>query len=318
MTATLANVKAFEPHTIPGSRRDLEDVDVAHVRSALEEHGAILLRDFATSIDGFVDLGRRLCPVSVLNESPNRAMMGERGQAQTVNLGNDPFPLHPELAREPWRPDVALFACFDPPSVGGQTNLCDGIAIAQGLPDELRARLQDALLLYINDASPEALEFWLGTSTPDDQLLANPPARCPYWFRRVQTRILRGFTRPALEPTLFQGEPAWCNFALFARDYLGSRNFPLLNGQPIDDDMLDTVRSVARANTYAHAWQEGDVLVVDNTRFMHGRRAIADASGRQIATFFGYLEGIANRPGEPESPIWRKEMFVPPDKPEGN
>jgi len=295
----------------------LQSVDRGEIRAAIERHGAVLLRGFATTVEDFGDLGLDLCSAPSYNESPHREVLQGESSVQTVNLGVDPFPLHPELSREPWRPDLAMFACFDPPEVGGQTNICDGIAIAENLPAEVQSQLANGNLFYIRPASPEMLRFWLGTDTPDDALLNNPPETCPYWFRRSGDRILRGFTRPALEPTLFGHGKAFANFVLFARDYLRMPNIPLLDGKPISDDMVDDIRSTARALTYSHEWQQGDVVLLDNSRFMHGRKAIASAENRRIATFFGYLKGIERREGEPPDPIWRRETFIPPDLPEG-
>jgi alpha-ketoglutarate-dependent taurine dioxygenase len=311
---------ATEPDTLPravvaGDGEGLDHVDAAQIRALIEESGAVLLRGFATSVEGFAALGHALCSTSVFNESPNREMLGEGVVVQSVNLGADPFPLHPELAREPWRPDLAMFACLDPPSVGGQTNICDGIAIAENLPPGVRQALEGKRLFYIRPASRELLRYWLGTESPGDLLLASPPAGCPYWFRRAPDGIVRGFTRPALERPLFDKRPSFANFLLFARDYLRIPRIPLLEGQVFDDDMVDAIRSVARSLTYAHRWQQGDVILLDNSRFMHGRRAIADSGERRIATYFGYLKGIDRRDGEPPDPIWRRETFVPPEKP---
>ena len=163
------------------------------------------------------------------------------------------------------------------------------------------------------------LRYWLGTETPSDELLESPPPTCPYWFRRARGQILRGFNRPVLEETIFQKRPAFANFLLFARDYLRMPQVPLLDdGSVFPDEWLDVIRSTARRLTYAHQWQQGDVLIADNSRFMHGRRAIADPGERQIATFFGYLKGIGRRPGEPEDPPWRRETFVPPESPDAS
>ena len=318
MTALDTLAKPSTPVLIEGGGRSLTDVEVDRVRADIEQHGAVLLRGFETDIDKFAALGSRLCTSASYNESPNRELLHEEGAVQTVNLGSDPFPLHPELSREPWRPDLAMFGCIEPPEVGGQTNICDGIAIARNLPPEVRAQLEKGTLFYIRPASPEVLEFWLGTRSPSDELLANPPSSCPYWFRRRQDRVLRGFTRPALEPTLFQNEGAFVNFILFARDYMRMQRFPLMDGKLIPDELVDQIRSVARSQTYSHSWQQNDVVLLDNSRFMHGRKAIANPEGRRIATYFGYLKGVT-RPGiEPDNPIWRRETFVPPDLPDDN
>ena len=169
MTAAVTASDSMPLAVVEARGETLEQTDPQLVRDLIEERGAVLLRGFATTVEGFAALGHALCATSVFNESPNREMLGEGVQVQSVNLGADPFPLHPELAREPWRPDLAMFACLDPPSVGGQTNVCDGIAIADNLPPEVRRALEGKRLFYIRPASPELLRYWLGTDQPDDK-----------------------------------------------------------------------------------------------------------------------------------------------------
>lgn len=307
----------LELTTFTGAGAPLSAIELASVRAAIEDGGAILLRGFDIDLAGFAGLGNALCSSALFNESPNRERLHDEGRVQSVNLGADPFPLHPELAREPWRPDLAMFACLGAPGVGGQTNVCDGIALAEALPPELTDELASRKLIYIRPATAAMLRFWLGTEHPSDTLLANPPASCPYWFRKPGGQIVRGFNRPVLERTIFQDLPAFANFLLFARDYLRLTHVPLLDdGRVFPDEWLDIVRAAARRITYAHRWERGDVLILDNSRFMHGRRAIADSSERRIATFFGYLKGVGPRPGEPEDPPWRRETFVPPETPD--
>ena len=60
------------------------------------------------------------------------------------------------------------------------------------------------------------------------------------------------------------------------------------------------------------AWRAGDVLMLDNTRFMHGRTAILDANERLIASFFGYLGFAIPDSEEPPNAPWRQENFRPP------
>jgi hypothetical protein len=52
--------------------------------------------------------------------------------------------------------------------------------------------------------------------------------------------------------------------------------------------------------------------MLDNTRFLHGRNTINDASSRLILSFFGYLKFAVPSVEETPHPPWRTEAFVPP------
>lgn len=289
-------------------------VDAALIDQEFRNHGALLLRNFDFDVGTFRQFAERLCKTSVFNESPNRALLDPDSSIQSVDLGTEAFPLHPELSREPWRPDACLFACFSPPASGGETTICDGVEIVNRLPPQLVSAMRQRRLDYFQVASPAALEYWLGTASPDARQLASPPPHCPYFFVGDSGRVIRGFSRPLLHKPMFHDGLAFGNFLLFARDYLGVSNFPELDdGQPVPDEWLDAVRQVAAPITYSLAWRRGDILILDNSRFMHGRRAIIDPQNRTIASYFGYVGFAPADEFEPVDPPWRRSQFRPPN-----
>ena len=289
------------------------DIDRDTIAGLYRAHGALLLRGFATDLAAFRGFTARFCAASVFNESPDRGVLDGAANIQTVNAGGDPFPLHPELSREPWKPDTAFFACLRPPSVMGATTIADGIAIADALPPAVRAVFTARRLRYHMPAPPEMLAFWLGSETPDAAALAMPPPWCPYSFPRLGGTIVRSFSRPALHRPMFAGRPAFGNFLLFARYYLGRRGFPCFDdGTPVADPLLDAVMDAAAPLTVPIRWRAGDLLMLDNSRFMHGREAVVADDGRLIASFFGYLTFAEPDGEEPADAIWRRGGFRPP------
>ncbi len=293
------------------------ELDAGTITALYKAHGALLLRGFRTDVAQFRGFAKRFCTTSVFNESPGRGPIDRQANIHTVDGGVREFNLHPELSREPWKPDAAFFACFSPPSRGGETTICDGVALVRALPEAVRRGLDGRRLLYIKPTWPELLDFWLGTPDPTDAKLAAPPPQCPYSFRRIEGQVLRIFTRPALHRPMFADQPAFGNFLLFARFNNGRGDHPLLDdGHPVPEAWLQAIKATGDALAVPIAWQQGDVLMLDNTRFMHGRRAILEPSERLIATYFGYV-GFAERdPEEPADPPWRHADFYPPIPPE--
>ncbi|ANP46954.1 TauD/TfdA family dioxygenase [Candidatus Viadribacter manganicus] len=279
---------------------------------AYKRFGAILLRGFDVDLDRFRDLTKRLCTSSVFNESPGREVLDPEQNIQTVNLGDQAFPLHPELSREPWKPDICFFWCMQAPTNGGQTTVCDGVEIVRQLPASVKDALAGRQLRYRQMATPAECLFWLGAAEPDDAALANPPAPCPYSFERANGKIHRFFVMPALHKPMFSDELAFGNFLFFARYFNRLRIFPTFeNGDLVPDDLLDQIKAVADRLETPVPWRSGDVVILDNTRFMHGRRPITDISERRIATFFGYVRFAEIATREKQFP-WRSASFKPP------
>ena len=292
--------------------RNLSELDRSGVIELYKTHGALLFRGFVVDVPQFGSFTRGFCPTHVLNESQGRAPIDPQHNIHTVSLGMRPFALHSELSREPWRPDAAFFACLSAPARGGATTICDGIELVRAMPDVVRQGLTGRRLLHVKSTYPELLRFWLGASNPGDEALANPPPACPYEFQRINGEVVRIFSRPALQRPMFSDDPAFANYLLFAR-FTKNVNYPLLDdGRPVPETWLHAIKATGDRVSAEIAWQRGDVLMLDNTRFMHGRTAIVDASERLIATFFGYVGFAVPDPEEPLNALWRQANFSPP------
>lgn len=292
------------------------DLDPAALIGLYKTHGALLLRGAAPDLAAFRDFAGQFCTSSVFNESPDRRMLDGDANIQSVNGGTAPFPLHPELSREPWKPDVCFFGCLVPPRAGGATTICDGVELVRRLPPVVRRGLEGRRLVYVQPATPHVLERWLGTDDPSDALLARPPPSCPYRFRRQDGMILRLFSRPALHRPMFVDEPAFGNFLLFSRFHNGNPAYPVLDdGHPLPEPWLQAIMAAGERLSIPIRWEAGDVLMLDNSRFMHGRTAIMDPDERLIASFFGYLTFAVPDAEEPADAPWRRGAFRPPVAP---
>lgn len=279
---------------------------------AYRRFGALLFRGFALGLNEFRDFTLRFCKTLVYNDSPNRELLDAATSIQSVDRGSGAFPLHPELSREPWKPDVCFFLCMDAPRRGGQTTICDGVEIVARLPAEVKKEMANRRLVYIQQARPNVLEFWLCTPDPSDEELGNPPPDCPYDFQRVGDAVARIFSRPLLHKPMFSDHLAFGNYLLFAREQ-GENRFPILDDHSlVPNAWMRAVKRESDAITVRVDWRDGDLLMLDNTRFMHGRTQIQEVSERRIATAFGYLKFAVPNPDEPPDPIWRRSEFRPP------
>ncbi|MBW6532218.1 TauD/TfdA family dioxygenase [Sphingomonas sp. RRHST34] len=308
------------PHVliVAGGAERLAALDRDQVIDLYRTHGALLFRGFGADVDSFRHFAKRFCRTAVVNESPGRKPIDPAANIHTVDGGTGAFALHPELSREPWKPDAAFFACLSAPTRGGQTTICDGVALARELPEPVRAGLLHRRLLYIKPVWPSLLRYWLGTETPSDAQLAAPPPACPYQFRRFPDgTIVRFFSRPALHRPMFADAPAFGNFLLFARFNNNRPDHPVLDdGRPVPEAWLQAIKAVGDRLMVPVEWRNGDVLMLDNTRFLHGRTAITDPGERLIATYFGYVDFARPDPEEPADAIWRREDFAPPLPPD--
>lgn len=296
----------------------LASLDPAMIEQLYKAHGAIVFRGFGADAGAFRRFAWQFCSTAVFNESPGRMPIEPDKNIYSVDGGVREFSLHPELSREPWKPDIAFFCCLSAPSRGGETTLCDGVELVRALPDAVRDGLAGRRLLYIKPTWPELLDYWLGTPDPTDaELVSRVGPGCPYSFHRVHGEVVRVFSRPALHRPMFIDAPAFGNFLLFARFNNGVPDFPVLDdGHPVPEAWLQAIKATGDRLKVPVRWEPGDAVMLDNTRFMHGRNAILDPGERMIATFFGYVKFAIPDADEPEDAPWRRPGFAPPLPPQ--
>jgi alpha-ketoglutarate-dependent taurine dioxygenase len=282
-------------------------IDESTVKDKYKQHGAILFRGFDFDIDIFGSLTKKFCASAAFNRSEDREVLNEKSRIQTVNLGVKEFPLHPELSREPWKPDVCFFASLKDRAEGGETVICDGVEIVRRMSPEIHQALESRRLLYQQPMRRDEMQLWLNTDDPSDEELQNPPAHCPFSFNVSSNKaIIRQFSRPALHTPMFTDELAFGNFLFFAWFGLGVRNFPTFeDGSTVPVSLLEQIKAIADEITCPIAWQRNDLVMIDNTRFMHGRRKVVHPESRLIATYFGYLNFAIPGEEEPRNAIWR-------------
>jgi len=291
------------------SGHEFQDVDTETIIALFKQYGAILFRGFQLDRKAFRQLAFRFSSNFIVNKARDggRRSISPDGRIQTVNIGNRSFPLHPELSTMPTKPDIAWFACDLPPIIKGETLLCDGIEIVSGLQQQTRELLKHRAFLYKIKTTEEECKSWLGIKDTDAATLQDMKDKAPLNFSIEDGEYYSTYVTPALHKPLFSDELAFGSFLLFARQMQGWKNFPTFeDGTDVPDAVYEELKDVSDSLTVAHVWQHGDVLMVDNTRFLHGRNDVVNPEQRIIWTQFAYASFIPGLDSLYEAQPWRR------------
>jgi alpha-ketoglutarate-dependent taurine dioxygenase len=283
----------------------------ARLSEQLLTAGAILFRGFRVgTCEEFSALVEALSGPSAMLEyrggaSP-RSALGS-GAQPVYNSTEYPaaieLPLHNELSYSASHPAQIYFFCLVAPEEGGETTLGDSRRILRNMPADIRDRFERKGICYIrNLASGKGSGYsWQDAFGTEDR--GEVERHCAAlgaeheWLSGGALCIRE--TLPALATHPVTGEQVWFNQAdgfhpsgldpaSYAElmDLYGSEDRFRLNvtygeGTPIEAAALETVRDVIRREAIPHAWQAGDVLMLDNMLAAHGRRPFSGA--RRIA-----------------------------------
>ena len=258
------------------------------VMKQLAEAGFILFRGFRTDIDAFSAFVQRMSTRVTLD--PARSFGGQGTVAQKVDAGHDAVGLHCENGNSPFMPDLCWFFCERPPTAGSQTTVCDGQRVWKALSASTRAAFEARAIVYsrsVEEAKWKRFAFHMlgGKKALEDltvsdlteqagdrrntTITANPDGSIHYRFRV-----------PAAHPTLFSEQLSFANSMLGPSFHYEKPAITFDDGTPIPESMRREIAEVTEALTENIDWHRGDVLLIDNTRVMHGRRAILDPERR--------------------------------------
>ena len=278
-----------------GPSEDLLSIDRNMILANFKKYGIVLFRSFSVGIERFRAIVRSYSGKQISYPGSQRLPVSQDGKVQKVAAGVNAIPLHSELSHTPFRPDICWFYCVKAPARGSETMLCDGSILASALLNPTRDLLEGRMLRYrrttsigflqrllnINDAA--ALQEFLTTGSYSQ------------YYELHGNHLRQDFLAPALH------NPKFLHTLTFSNNII--HNFrsgrPLLyptfeDGSTIPESVIVNIRDTARRSTFEIQWRDEDLLMFDNTRFMHGRRAIIDPH-RTIWTQFSDADFLSER-----------------------
>jgi len=284
-----------------------QNKDPAHlsrelVARSLDSHGVVLLRDFEFDLNAFELFTSELCN-DFHHVGTRNKLKTEAGDGYSTEVHRQNFTLlsHSEGTYRPWPPppEICFFHCLSPPvEKGGETTLVDGVNFLKAMPDSLRKRFMQSNIIYEMYWEPERwqAEFQVGNAFELGKLL-NQYSSLKYQFKGEDLTLR--YTAPAINHTRF-GQPAFANALLAHLPRITHPNYQQNNvytkstnhvyfesGEEVPADVVNTLIDVQDKLIYLHEWQVQDLLVVDNTRFMHGRRMTKTSCERVLISRFG-------------------------------
>lgn len=275
---------------IRGSRgTELSALSDSDLLALFRDRNLLLFRGFEVGMERFMALTERLSSsfMTYAGGAFTRERVGDDPTMMTVTAPTQhyPVPLHGEMYYLERRPKILWFHCVRPVKKGGETTFGDGTWIHDNLSDGTRRLFHEKRIRYVI-AHPEGL--WQEIFQTKDLEEVRRQCEGMRYSMRVDERdgsVITEYLSKAIWETLHGGAASFINniFAMTRWEQAGieTRKVRLEDGSPLPRDVIDELWDVEKQATRDVRWEPGDILMVDNTRFLHGRRAFED-SGREI------------------------------------
>jgi hypothetical protein len=273
------------------------------IEQVLLERGAILFRGFGIDQQEVFQRTVGSLPGQMLNyvdgNSPRKKLAS--GVYTSTEYPPELFiSMHNELSYSEKWPSRLFFCCVTAPQEGGETPLADSRSILRSLGPRLAGEFAEKGVRYIRNlhGGRGYGPSWQATFETQDpamvESLCNEGKTHFEW--RPDGGIRLWNVRPGVAPHPRTGEMVWFNQAdqfhpsthpaqiyqalltLYkGREDQFPQNATFGDGTPIGVELLAEVRSTIQKEIRSFAWQQGDLLMVDNMLVCHGRNPFKGA-----------------------------------------
>lgn len=304
MTATIVNTtlshsarfakrQSFAP--VPKLRKGSDSASTnKHILQKLKNKGWVLLAEHCEDSSQFSQLLSSLC--KTVSFDPARKKSSSNTQA--VDSGRSAIGLHIENGNTPLVPEIVAFYAQKAALKVSETTFCDGIELLNALPQKLLKQFSQTMTVSrsISRASwqayvAHALNIADAETVSDNdlkQFLQQNPMLQGVLGENGDLQYSLRFS-PLLNSNLIT-KTAFANAILGPSFNYEPPTYRLEDGSELDKETLEAVAELAEKHTQELRWRNGDVLILDNKRVMHGRRAILGAEhDRQL------IIGMGNR-----------------------
>ena len=268
----------------PGT--DILSVPPAEIDSRFRSSGVVLLRGFDVDLQRFRALTESLTGsfISYDGGAAARNYVGGDPTMMTVSepTHSYPVPLHGEMYYVERKPLVLWFYCVKPVAEGGQTTVGDGTWILERLRPETRRLFEENRIKYVMIFAEGRWQKIFHTEDMEEVRRHCERNRYSMRLDEKDGSIVAEYVSDAIWKTRFGEERSFINnvFAITRWEWAGVpfRKVRMEDGSRIPEKVVEELWNVEAEATRDVAWKPGDIVMVDNSRFLHGRREFKDLS----------------------------------------
>jgi alpha-ketoglutarate-dependent taurine dioxygenase len=261
----------------------LADLPASAVARAFRDNGAILFRGFGVDKSAFKAFTDVLCPNFMTYEGGASARQNVNGE-DTLLTVTEPsmlhgIPLHGEMYYTSLKPYVLFFYCERPAAENGETTVADGAALYRDLKPETRKYFTDHKIKYVCTYPDGRWQQLFQTESASDVESYCRENNLLFHLQNDNS-VVTEYVASAIAQPFYFDEPAFINniFTMVRWEQAGFdiRVVRDENGERLPGAIIDELQELEIRHTYPVSWQPGDVLMVDNSRLLHGRYAFED------------------------------------------
>lgn len=270
----------FGRKIVSHDRQNLSDVNVPEMVKLLNTYGVLYFEGFNTDPSQFEQFAEKFPYNDFLGHGAKsiRPWVQEHGKTTLASQGFNRVYMHPELGYTPVVPDALFFYCVKQSTKSGETLVCDGIEMFKKMPKEMRKLFCEKKINFKSTWKPTFWEGSLRTSDVNEAMKKLRKSPLVRNLRKTEDNSLHfDLIVSAVVKPFHQNEPAFNSSIILMAQHdippLMHFSIEFEDGSPISHDMLEELDVLSNKIARPVGWEPGNLAVIENSRFMHGRNA---------------------------------------------
>ncbi len=266
----------------------------AEIKELFKASGIILFRGFRVTHQQMKEFAEQFS--SRFTRDDDKPLVEPNGFVSSVDIGMHEISPHRENGSSPFAPDAVWFCCTVPAAQGGETLFWNGIRVWEKLSEELKQLFISKKIKFVRKYPASNWKHFLGSDATiaDAKLVLDSLENVSYQIDEEES-IYTEYVCSSVIKTKYGNQNAFVNDLIAGINNLKS-SANLLEGSLtfednsiISDAVIKQIEEVVYGLTEEICWQAGDLVMIDNSRFLHGRRAFSD-NNRRLFALLSYLD----------------------------
>ena len=257
---------------------NLDKKQNSQIVKLFDEKGLIEFKNLPWKKEGIQDFTDYFT-LEYANDATRRTKKYEKKNINSVDTGFNEIPLHSEASFTSVYPELIWFYCNKNDEVSAPTAICDGKILWQSLEKETKKfflknpiKFQLEIEIPFADSQKKEQEWFIEEIGASNAVLD--------WSNGI---LKMDFVKFVLNYHKKDNYICFANHILIGSEYEKQiKNMSLINGSKIPNSILEEISLKSKENTFNYNWDTDVLLMVDNKRYMHGRKKLTEYSLREI------------------------------------
>jgi hypothetical protein len=251
-------------------------ISIDKIIEYFELYGVILFKNFKLKPEDFIKFTDNFTK-SYSVDAIRRPSRFNQKNVRNVDSGFHEIPLHSESSFTTTWPEIIWFMCVSSLKDSSATTICDGISVWNNLSQATKKFFLKNPLIFNN-----SIDLGIKKKIKKKKWFLDYPGTYDAFINWKNGKLNYKLMKFLVHDSRINNMKCFANHLLSVSDEGQIVSCTLPNGNEIPKKITSEIRNVTSKLTYDHKWSSNDLLMIDNKRFLHGRRAISRDDKRDI------------------------------------